>query len=229
MAIFVLAFLINQGELYLVDQPVTRVFEHGTYEIALRFGPAGGVLGFIGVGLLDRFAFGLSVGASNLIGANDPEIYPYPGIQIKAQLFNGGMFYPEWALGFDNQGFGEYNNNRYLIKSKGFYTNVAKGFTFGAGEYYILAGLNYSLERRDGRSLDIFFGQELTIMEQFAFLVEYDPAFNDPLSRSGGYLNLSLRLFLAESVTFEFALRDIIGSGQEQMNRVIKLAYNGLF
>lgn len=231
MTLLMLVFLINQGKTYMVDQPNSCVFEHAEYEVALRFGPSGGVLSYFGIGLLDRFAFGLSLGAANLIGEENPRFYPHPGIQIKAQLLGGDVIYPEWALGFDNQGFGDYDHGeeRYSIKSKGLYSCFGKAIGFGAGEFYLGMGINYTLERSDDRSLDIFFSQSLKFIDQFAIITDYDPAFNDPRCDAGGYLNLALRINLAESVAFEFGLRDILANGSEELNRVIKLAYVGSF
>jgi len=221
--------LINQCKLGLIDQPVTQILNHGEYEVVLRFGPSGGVLGFFSVGVVDRFTFGLSTGAANLIGAEDPEIYPHPGIQIKGQILPGGIYLPEWTFGFDNQGFGDYDESRYLIKSKGFYSAVGKNFEFGGGEYYLNGGINYSLENEDKNALDIFLGQKLTLFDQVALLTDYDPGFNDPRCETGGYFNGALRVHLAESVIFEFALRDIFGHGREEQNRIIKLTYQESF
>ncbi len=229
MPFFLLSFLLNQSALYLIDLPNSRVLGHGEYEIALRFGPDGGVLGYFQVGVIDRFAFGLSTGAANLIGAKNPDFYPHPGIQIKAQILTGGLALPEWAIGFDNQGFGEYENHRYLIKSRGFYSTLGKGFEFEGGEFYINGGINFSLEREDKSSLDIFLGSALSIIDFAALKVDYDPALNDPISKESGYLNLGLQINLAESVAFEFALRDILGSGEEELNRIIKLSYRASF
>lgn len=228
MNLVAVILMISQCGQYTVDQPNTRALGHGEYGATLRFGPSGGVLGYFGVGVLDRFSFGLSLGGANVLGSEDLELYN-PGVQIKAQILTGGLLAPEWAVGFDNQGFGSRGGGRYMIKSKGFYSTVGKGFDFGGGEFYINGGLNYTLENDDESSLDIFFGQELAIMDQFALLAEYNPALNDPRAGNGGYLNAALRIRLAESVVLDFALRDILGNSAEELNRLIKIGYQGSF
>ncbi len=228
MNVIVTILMIGQFGQHTVDQPNTRTLGHGEYGATLRFGPSGGVLGYFGVGVLDRFSFGLSLGGANVLGSEDLELYN-PGVQIKVQVLTGGLLAPEWALGFDNQGFGSRGGGRYMIKSKGFYSTVGKGFGFGGGEFYIYGGLNYTLEDDDRSSLDIFFGQELSVMEQFSLLAEYNPALNDPRAGSGGFLNAALRIRLAEPVVIEFALRDILSNSQEELNRLIKVGYQGSF
>ena len=223
-----MAIIFMLISLYYVDQPYPQQPWHGVFNIEMRFGPGGGLLGFFNVGIWDRFGVGLSYGASNLIGAGDPEFYDQPGVQIRLLAIEEGLYYPCFLLGFDNQGYGDYDA-RYDIRSKGLYAQLGK--TLGASSVTIVPsiGLNYCLESDEG--FDLFGGIKAQFGTSGAILVDYAANLNDPADNNRGYLNVGLRLMFYGEMFFEFALRDLLENSpnDERFNRMIKLGFEQSF
>lgn len=217
--------------LYYVDQPYLGVPEHAEFDIELRFGPEGEILGFFTIGVWDRFSMGVSYGASNLIGAGDPDFYEIPGIQIRIMAIEHGFFVPEILLGFDNQGYGGYSSDtgRYAIMSKGLYGQLGKVFSYSGIEVVPSLGANYCFE--DENRFDIFCGMKIQFGAGSALLADYSPNFNDDADNDKGYLNVSLKLIFYEELFFEVALRDLLDNSPNelQFNRMIRLGYEQIF
>jgi len=220
--------LLLISSLYYVDQPYPLPPGHGVFNVELRFGPDGGILGYFNVGIWDRFGLGLSYGASNLIGYGDPEFYEQPGVQIRVLAIDEGAFYPSLFFGFDNQGYGDYAD-RYNIRSKGLYAQLAKSLGFANVTVVPSLGLNYCLESDNG--LDIFSGFIAQFGGSGALLVDYALNLDDPADQNKGYLNVGLRLLFYGEMFFEFSLRDLLGNNpnDQQFNRCIKLGFEQSF
>ncbi|HEC79087.1 MAG TPA: hypothetical protein ENI34_08115 [candidate division WOR-3 bacterium] len=222
-------FVFLLFNLYYVDQPYLSTPEHASFDIQLRFGPVGEIIGFFNIGVWDRFGFGISYGASNLIGAGNPEFYELPGVQAKIVAVEEGITVPKLIFGFDNQGYGEYDGTRYDIRAKWLYAQVGKTFSYPGLSFVPSFGLNYSLEGEN--QFDLFFGSSLQFGTGSAFIVDYSPNFGDPRDHNMGYLNISLKFIFYEELFFEFALRDLLGNsrGNFQLNRMIRLGYEQSF
>ncbi len=215
--------------LYYVDQPYPDVLEHGEFELQLRFGPGGEILGFFNIGVLNRFGFGISYGASNLIGAGDPNFYELPGVQVKIAVIEQGFAVPQVLFGFDNQGYGGYDSARYVIMSKGLYCQTGKTLSWPNIEFVPSFGINYCFEK-DNR-LDLFFGMKTLFGSSTSLMIDYTPNLKDDLDQNKGYLNMSLKFIFYEELFFEVALRDILDNSPEdlQLNRMIRLGYKQIF
>ncbi|MEO0143284.1 MAG: hypothetical protein ABIL15_08030 [candidate division WOR-3 bacterium] len=222
----VVLFLLN---LYIVDQPDINIMEHGKYSLQLRFGPKGEILGFGSIGLWNRLLLGMSYGASNLIGAGNPGFYKYPGVQARLAVLEPDLLLPSFILGFDNQGYGEYDTGleRYAIMSKGLYCQVGKNFDYAEFKIIPSFGINYSFEQ-SGR-IDIFGGIIFEISST-QFLIDFTPNFNDDNYNDTGYLNTGLKFIFYEQLFFEFDLRDLLENIEgQQLNRMIKIGYEDTF
>lgn len=219
------ALLIN---LYLIDQPDLTVANHGVYNVQLRFGPVGEILAQGGIGLWNRLSVGVSYGASNLIGAGDPEFYHQPGVQIRVLAIEPDMILPQVILGFDNQGYGDYSAERYRIMSKGLYLQAGQLFDYPGVMFEPTIGINYCFED-DGR-MDMFAGVKFGMGSTY-LIADYSPNIDDDLDENKGYLNLGLRFVFYEELFFEFALRDLLDNslGEDQINRMIKIGYQQAF
>lgn len=214
--------------IYLIDQPDIEFQRHGDYSTQMRFGPLGEIIGYAHIGIWDRFSFGLSYGASNLIGAGNPEFYRQPGIQVRVLLLEQSIMTPIIVVGFDNQGFGEYDSLRYDIMSKGLYCQIGANFEYPGLIIGPSFGINYSFE--SGGRVDIFGGLKFGLGATH-FIVEYSPNFNDTDDQNKGYLNIGLRYVFFEQLFFEFALRDLLDNSNkgQQLNRMIKIGYRSTF
>ncbi len=212
--------------MFLIDQPDIIVPDHGIYGIQLRFGPTGDVITYGTLGLFNRLSLGISYGASNLIGAGNPEFYHQPGVQIRVKAIEEAYLIPTVILGLDNQGYGSYDEDgeRYQIMSKGIYLQVGRQFEYPDFAIAPNLGLNYCFES-DGR-LDMFVGIKFSIKSSVQILFDYSPNISDELDQNKGYFNTALNLILHEDVFCQFALRDLLDNGHDQqMNRMVKFGF----
>lgn len=209
--------------LYLVDQPDLYVPDHAVYGIQLRFGPDGGVITYGNLGLFNRLCLGISYGASNLIGAGDPEFYSQPGVQIRVIAIEEAYIMPTVVLGFDNQGYGLFNE-RYQIMSKGVYLQVGRHFEYPEFAIIPNIGVNYCFES-DGR-LDLFAGVKFSIGSSVQLLFDYSPNIDDGSDHNKGYFNTAFNLIFYDDIFCQFALRDLLDNGaDQQLNRMIKFGF----
>jgi hypothetical protein len=223
-----MALVLMLLSLYYVDQPYPKAPEHGIFNVELRFGPGGALLGYFNIGIWDRLGVGLSYGGSNLIGSGDPGFYTQPGVQIRVLAIEEGFVYPSVFFGLDNQGYGQYDG-RYEVRSKGVYCLIGRTFVASNLEFVPSLGVNYCLESDNG--FDMFMGLKMEFGTFSALLIDYAANFNDPIDADKGYLNTSLRMIFYGEIFFEFGLRDLLdnGPGDDQLNRMIKLGFEQSF
>lgn len=217
----------------LVDNPTCGNYHRGEYELRARMEPAGGVLAGVYVGIMDNFSIGVSYGGDHVIGYGDIEGYKHPEVEIRFRLFDETLIYPALALGFSSQGYGPQieSFDRYRIKSKGFYGVVSKNFAL-MGDLSLHGGINYSLEQDDGNNNpNVFLGFEKSIADKFSLVCDYDFAFNEGIDayKEHGYLNAGLKGYFLPHIAIEFAVRNILRTGDESqgdgINRVLKISY----
>lgn len=200
----------------LIDLPTAGVLSKGFAGISLDVMPFGVVIAKIEVGVFDGFSFGISYGGSNIIGTGAVDWYKLPSINVRARIIDESETFPAFALGFDSQGKGLYDENleRYQIKSPGFFVTASKNFAF-FGYLSIHGILNYSLEIQDGdKDLNLGIGFEKTIGEKVSLVGEYDFAVNDntgsSLGKGNGYMNLGIRWSVGDGLTLGIDLRDLL-------------------
>ncbi len=107
----------------LVTIPTAGTLVRGSFAMKLHVQKNGGLTSGLKVGITDRFQFGLTYGASNLIGDDSLRWYPRPEVNLKYRLIDETTSMPGISLGVDTQGFGSFNNadslKRYEIKEIG--------------------------------------------------------------------------------------------------------------
>ena len=223
----------------IIDKPTAGMLHRGNYYFSANFFEQGGVLAGVSVGLLDRFNFGISYGGTNVLGANKPEMNPYPGVNVRLRVLDESTIAPAVAVGFDWQGKGPYIDSlkRYTIKSTGFYAVASQNYAF-AGNLSLHVGMNLSTERDDGdRDVDAFVGAEKSLGKDISLLAEYDFGFNDNSAnaigrdRGRGYFNLGLRWSWGKGLVLGLDLKDILKNQQNITvgNRTIQIEYVGAF
>ncbi|HIE05613.1 MAG TPA: hypothetical protein EYP58_02320 [bacterium (Candidatus Stahlbacteria)] len=218
------------GQPYFIDQLTPWPLQHAQYGLLMRFGPEGSLLGYGMIGILDRVHLGISYGAANLIGAEDPEFYPRPEVQAKIVLMDQRFYLPQILLGFDSQGHGVHSDGRYEVKSKGFYLVGGEHLGLQFGYLDLGLGINYSLESTDSKTPSLFAGVGIGIGPSFSMLFDYDLGSNDPQTDGPGYFNLGIRWLVNDQVLFEFGLRDLLSMRDDQsFNRMVKIGYFDLF
>lgn len=230
--LFISATLLAQGSAgtdadiesgSLIDMPTAGVLRRGDVGMNFYFMPMGVVISRIEAGVLENFSFGISYGASNLIGVGSPGWYKLPGVNVKFRILNESERSPSIAIGFDSQGKGEYftrvdssDVNRFKIKSPGFYAVLSKNYEF-LGYISFHGAMNYSLEKDDrDKDIDLSVGVEKTIGPRLSMVVEYDFAINDNAKNSfgdgSGYLNAGLRWNIGNGLTLGLDLRDLLSN-----------------
>lgn len=202
----------------LIDCPSAGGPEKGSYDFELRAYPGGGVLAAFTIGLINRFALGLSYGGTGVIGYDNPNWNPQPGVKVSYRIINESVALPALSVGFNNQGYGTWidNLNRYQFKAKGFYGVVGKNFLIGSlGEFGGHFGVNSNpMVDDDEGSLDFFAAVDYRMTEQLAVILEYSAAMNDndnaSIGQGKGYLNVGFRWTFAERLAIDIHLRDML-------------------
>lgn len=209
---------------YLIDMPTAGVLEKGAVGFTTDILPDGVLIAILEAGVFENVSFGISYGGANFIGSGKIDWYKLPAVNIRIRIINETVLIPAFAIGFDSQGKGIYNDEmkRYAIKSPGFFAAVSKNFNF-LGFLSIHGSLNYSLEGNDGDNfVNLKGGFEKTLGPDFSLILEYDFAFNDNKSVSfgdgKGYLNTGLRWSFGAGLTVGFDLRDLLSNKSDSNN-----------
>ena len=218
---------------YLIDMPVAGVLEKGFVAVAADIMRSGVLITFLDVGVFENVSFGISYGGSNIIGTGSIDWYKWPGINVRARILNETKTIPALTLGFDSQGKAEYfdDQNRYAIKSPGFFAAASKNFALW-GFLALHATGNYSLENTDGDNfVNLLVGLEKTVGSQVSLILEYNFALNDNNGDFGsgkGYLNAGLRWSVGNGFTMEIDVRDLLRNSSinpSSADRALRIEY----
>ncbi len=225
---------------HLITIPTAGVLVRGSFAMEMRIQRAGGLSIGLRTGITDRFQFGVSYGASRLIGDSTVAWYPRPEASIKYRLIDETDRIPGMAIGIDTQGFGAYHpedsRQRYDIKSYGLYLSASKNWKIPLGNMGLHAGTNYSFtERADGDSdPSLFFGWDMELNPELSLLVEYNAALNENNRTArnmslngGGYLNAAVRWTFVEHLHFEMDFNNLLFDQNKvsSFNRELKITY----
>ena len=231
--------------LHLIDLPTASILRGGDMRTGLRLYEQGGMMGQLSVGISNRIMFGVSYGGLHFIGGEKIIWNKVPGVHFAYRLIEESLNLPALVIGFDSQGYGPYRqeeqngieagemNDRYSIKSRGFYGVVSKGYKsmLKAGLH---AGVNFSLEDSDGdRDPNIFTGLDLMLSRDFGIHCEYDFAINDDVARGvnngKGYLNAGFRWAFSGDLFIEFDFKNVLAERVEGagLHRTLKVVYHG--
>jgi len=243
--VLVVATLQAQPEGYppptdLVTIPTAGTLTRGSYLMELRIQRDGGLTSTLAAGITDRFQFGLSFGASNLIGNDTLQWYPRPEANVKYRLIDETNSIPGIALGINTQGFGPYyaedSLKRYGTKAFGAYAAASKNWKTFLGNLGLHGGMNYNFtETNDGdKDPNLFFGLDMEFNPELSLLIEYNAAFNEndlnakTMSiNSGGYLNAAIRWTFVEHLHIEIDFNNLLFDNEqvESFTRELKITY----
>jgi hypothetical protein len=225
------------AQLYLIDQPTPFSLMHGEYYIDARFQNEGGMLVHFGIGLFDRLTLGASYGGNGFLGASTPTFFPRVGFQARVAIASEDeTFLPDIGLGYDDQGFGDYDNTdkQYQVKGKGFYLSLGK--TLDVSNTYFVFGPNYWIGSNKRKGLSGFIAAKQTLSEHWDLILEYDLNIGRAEHESKrGFLNLGISWTFTENLTFTLTLKDIfknrwdINGKPAGMNRALNVSFHELF
>jgi hypothetical protein len=218
---------------FVIDTPTAGVLPRAGMEFSLRTYGDGGLLMNIGVGISERFMFGVSYGGVNVLGAGSVNWNQNPGVNARYQLLEENIGVPGLTMGFDSQGYGAFidSTKRYESKSPGFFLVGSKSYDlFERLDVHL--GINFSLETADDdKDPNVFLSSSLALNSNFELLAEYDVALNDNVDDSinsgKGYFNLGARLTIRSVVYVEFFVKDILENRKNTANtsRELKITY----
>ncbi|NUM79393.1 hypothetical protein HUU42_01205 [bacterium] len=228
----------------LVELPTAGVLSKGEYEVGMRLFANGGVLANIGVGMTNRFMFGISYGGENFVGSGSVDFNPLPGVEVRYRLIDESLAMPAITIGFNSQGYGRYIKraadstdriNRYTQKSRGLFAVASKNYSF-MGNLGFHGGINWAAtEKKDKDNQPTFFvGLDKSLNDELSVVGEYDFAINDNkdiIGHGRGYLNLGAKLSFSGKVMVEFMLKDVLNNSKElgKFSREIRLTFNDAF
>ena len=219
----------------LIDAPTAALLPRGSFDFDIRFFPNGGANLALGIGLMRRLNIGMAFGGEEIIGEKDPNWNPRIEFMVKYRLISETYMLPAFALGFDSQGYGAYDDSlrRYANKSKGFYGVVSKNYLVIEVPVGLHFGGNYSLENEDkDRGMTFYLGGDARITEDIAGTIEYDLALNDNrkdqlYGRGYGYLNIGIQWIFQDRLTLELDLKNVLRNkpGDYTMGREVRMVY----
>jgi len=231
---------------WLLDKPTAWMLPRGSFDVDFKTFPAGGIQGSLNIGLARRLSVGLAYGGSGILTESIPEWNPRPEILLRYLLVETDGQFPSLAIGYSSLGYGlfvkkdtarGYDEDRYLVKSPGFYVVLSKNYPFYSGDASFHVGANYSLENEVDDDPDLFAGVDLGLGYDMVYMAEYDFAFNDN-KRSGifglgrGYMNMALSWYITPELSLELDFRNLllnrkkgIGAGNAVIDREIRLVY----
>lgn len=224
------------AQLYLVDQPTPFSLMHGEYYFDARFQNEGGMLAHFGIGLFDRLTLGASYGGNGFLGASKPSFFPRVSFQARVAITSEGeTFLPDIGFGYDDQGYGDYDNTekQYQVRGKGFYLVIGK--TIDVSNTYVVIGPNYWIGSNRQKGLSAFLAAQQILSEHFELILEYDLNIRDKPDKNRGFLNVGINWAFSDNLTFTFMLKDILENkpfvnGRDAgMNRALNVSFHELF
>lgn len=244
-SLFIISVVFPQATVYppptnLVTIPTAGALVRGTFSSEMRVQKDGGLTVGLAVGITDRFMFGLSYGASYLIGDFKAIAYPRPEVILKYRLIDESTSMPGMSIGLDTQGYGTYNDadslKRYSIKAYGAYLALSKNWRTPFGNAGAHLGLNYNFtEQMDGDDdISGFVGLDVEINPELSLLAEWNAALNQNGMSSktlaldrGGYLNAAIRWTFVQHLHIELDFNNLLFDKDKvgYFNRELKVIY----
>jgi hypothetical protein len=208
----------------LIDKPTAYMLPRGAFDLDFKTFPGGGMQAAINIGLANRFSLGLAYGGAQILSEQTPEWNPKMEFNIKYMLIEEYQSIPQVTFGFRSAGYGlyqetdssiGYHEDRYLVKSPGFFMAVSKEYPVYSSYVSLHGGISYSLENEIDSDPNIYIGSLINLGYRMVFLTEYDFALNDNKSagifgRGRGYLNIGVAWYLTSELQLELDFRNIL-------------------
>ena len=235
---------------WLLDKPTAWMLPKGSFDVDFRTFPQGGLQSALSIGLARRFSIGVAYGGAGVFSESVPEWNPRIEFLIKYLLSEGNETFPALAVGYSSLGYGlfvktdsvnGYYEDRYLVKSPGFYVVLSQSYDIYNGNVSFHGGLNYSMENKIDPDPDVFVGMSAGLGYDMEYTAEYDFAINDN-KRAGifglgrGYLNMGLAWYITSELSLELDFRNLLLNRKEivdgekaVIDREIRLIYLQFF
>ena len=167
--------IIARPELrWIMDTPTAGTLPRGAFDLELKTFPGGGVRSTLDIGLTTRFSVGIGYGASHVLADVEPDWNSEIEFLLKFRLHEETDEFPAISIGYCSIGNGAYDdeNNRYTVKSPGFYLAFSKNFGLYNNPAAWHWGINYSLETDEDNDPSAFVGFSSDLGHNMTFLSE---------------------------------------------------------
>lgn len=203
-------------ETLLVDVPTAAVLDKYQASLLTRVYSHNSVMESLDFGVLPQLNIGVSLAVYELLGSSDDIKVLNPDFQAKWKLFDGSLYWPAIAIGYDGRRYGyDRKTKKYLDDRKGGYLTFTRE-VFRPG-LEATAGVNLSdFDRHD---VYFFSGLSWAVNDWAALLAEWDNVNSFRRSR----FNLGARAYITPSLALSGAVRRI-GRGSEH-ERIAQLRY----
>lgn len=225
-----LAVLAEEGdpitqETMLIDVPTAAALDRYQASFLTRAYSHGTVMESVDFGVYPRINIGVSLAVHQLLGDSSDVKVLDPDFQVKLKIFDGNLYLPAIAVGYDGRrygyGYNEHNytygrhSNQYLDHRKGGYITLTREIIVPG----LKATLGTNLSDWDLDDIYFFSGAFYSVSETVGLMAEWDNIRNIRDSR----LNLGARFYLHSSLALDAAIRRI-GRGNES-ERILQLRY----
>lgn len=217
-------------ETQLVDVPTAQVLDRYQASFLTRAYAHGSLMETIEFGVFPRVNLGVSFAAHELIGSSSSIKVLSPDFQAKWKIFDGNLYLPAIAIGYDGRRYGYGYKNRvytYPIDKNKKYMDDRKGGYIALSREIIIPGLDASAGLNfsdfDWEEMYFFTGMSYVFKDMIGLVAEWDNIRNIRDSR----LNMAARFYLHPSLSFDAGVRRI-GRGDES-ERIIQFRYVGNF
>ena len=203
-------------ETLVIDVPTASVLDKYQASLMTRVYSNGTAMESVDFGVLSQINIGVSLAVYELIGNSDDVKVLNPDFQAKWKLFDGNLYFPAIAIGYDGRRYGYIKpTKKYLDDRKGGYLTMTREIIIPGLD--ATAGVN--LSDFDHHDVYFFLGASLRIADWAALLGEWDNINSMHDSRA----NVGVRFYLTPSLALSGAMRRL-GRGDEN-ERIVQLRY----
>lgn len=203
-------------ETLIIDVPTANVLDKYQASFLTRAYANGSIMESLDFGVIPQINLGFSLAVYEFVGNSDDIKILNPDFQVKWKLFDGSLYLPAIAIGYDGRRYGyNHDSKKYMDDRKGGYITMSREiFTPGLNAS---AGVNLSdFDRHD---IYFFLGMSWRLTEWFSLLTEWDNINNMRDSR----FNIGAYAYITPSLVLSGAARRI-GRGDEN-ERILQLRY----
>jgi len=203
-------------ETLILDVPTASVLDKYQASLMTRTYANGSVMESLDFGVWQQLNIGMSLAVYELVGSSEDIKILTPDFQAKWKLFDGNLYFPAIAIGYDGRRYGYIRPTKeYLDDRKGGYLTMSREVFIPGLE--ATAGVN--LSDFDIHDVYFFMGTSWTVTEWASLLAEWDNINSVHDSR----LNIGARAYISPSLALSAAVRRI-GRGDEN-ERILQLRY----
>jgi len=204
------------AETLVIDVPTASALDKYQASLNTRAYADGSVMESLDFGVLPQVNIGMSLAVYELLGNSGDIKILTPDFQAKWKLFDGNLYFPAIAIGYDGRRYGYIRPAKeYLDDRKGGYLTMTREIIVPG--FYTTLGVN--LSDFDHHDVYFFLGTSMRLTEWVSALAEWDNINTMRYSR----LNIGARFYLTPQLALSGAVRRI-GRGDEN-ERILNLRY----